>query len=105
MIRGRWGHGCYLFDRVIYIFGGNGTVKSAEKYELSGRENLAIADMPVGLSWLSVADYKQELYLAGFGSPHIFIYDLYCNTYTQTSISLINTGTSATDYASLCFYG
>jgi hypothetical protein len=57
------------------------------------------------MSWLSVAEHKKRLWLAGYGTPNIFKFDPVESVYTDTMIELVQTGSSNTDYASICFHG
>ena len=80
MIEGREGHGICNFKDVIYVFGGNGPISSAEKFDFGQTWEL-IAPLSSKRSRVSCLVHKDHIYISGKHSTVTEIYHPATNSY------------------------
>jgi len=83
--------GVILYEEFVYVFGGNSPqLASAEKYDISANQWLAVPDMGHARYSFTPALYKEEIYLADcmINPKVIEVFDPYSETYRELSVHL-----------------
>lgn len=82
MLVARRGHGLLPYQERVYVFAGNGPKNNVEYFNLLTSEWVAISPLIEARSWPGSTVYRENIYVAGFGSAHIEKLDPVEHTWT-----------------------